>query len=83
MGSPTAEDAPTCRSVALAGRGHLGRSRESDAGLPVDQKATMDVFIAATANVHELTLVTRNVSDFESAVGDFCVRREIRLRSAL
>ena len=31
-------------------------------GRPV---AAMDAFIAATAHCHNLTLVTRNVSDFE------------------
>ena len=33
------------------------------AGRPV---STMDAFIAATAQQHDLTLVTRNVSDFEA-----------------
>jgi predicted nucleic acid-binding protein len=28
----------------------------------------MDAFVAATANVHGLTIVTRNESDFRSAV---------------
>jgi predicted nucleic acid-binding protein len=31
------------------------------------QMSSMDAFIAATAAVHQLTLVTRNVADFESA----------------
>lgn len=34
------------------------------AGRPIH---AMDAFIAATAHVHQLTLVTRNVSDFQSA----------------
>ena len=34
-------------------------------GLPI---STMDAFVAATAEVHELTLVTRNASDFKSSV---------------
>ena len=34
------------------------------AGRPIH---AMDAFLAATAHVHRLTLVTRNVSDFESA----------------
>lgn len=34
-------------------------------GRPIEP---MDAFIAATARVHELTLVTRNVSDFKSSV---------------
>ena len=28
----------------------------------------MDAFIAATAEVHDLTLITRNVSDFETSI---------------
>jgi predicted nucleic acid-binding protein len=35
------------------------------AGRPI---STMDGFIAATAEVHDMTLVTRNVSDFEFSV---------------
>lgn len=40
-------------------------ARREAAGHPI---GVLDAFIAATANVHELTLVTRNESDFESAV---------------
>jgi predicted nucleic acid-binding protein len=36
-------------------------SRSEAAGRPI---AAMDAFLAATAEVHRLTLVTRNVSDF-------------------
>jgi predicted nucleic acid-binding protein len=35
------------------------------AGRPI---GTMDAFLAATAEVHDLTLVTRNASDFKSSV---------------
>jgi predicted nucleic acid-binding protein len=35
------------------------------AGRPI---STMDAFVAATAEVHDLTLVTRNASDFKSSV---------------
>ena len=41
----------------VAGRERVGR--------PI---GVMDAFIAATARVYGLTLVTRNVSDFESSV---------------
>ena len=37
-------------------------ARASAAGRPIE---AMDAFIAATAEVHQLTLVTRNVADFE------------------
>lgn len=40
-------------------------ARSEAAGTPL---GVMDAFIAATATVHELTLVTRNQSDFKSAV---------------
>jgi toxin FitB len=40
-------------------------ARREAAGRPI---GVMDAFIAATANVHALSLVTRNASDFESAV---------------
>jgi predicted nucleic acid-binding protein len=33
-------------------------------GRPIN---AMDAFLAATAHVHQLTLVTRDISDFESA----------------
>jgi toxin FitB len=36
-------------------------SRSEAAGRPID---AMDAFLAATAETHQLTLVTRNVSDF-------------------
>ena len=36
-------------------------SRSEAAGRPI---GTMDAFLAATAEIHQLTLVTRNVSDF-------------------
>jgi toxin FitB len=36
-------------------------SRNEAAGRPI---STMDAFLAATAETHQLTLVTRNVSDF-------------------
>jgi toxin FitB len=48
-----AETADTCGHVLARGR---------TGGRPV---GTMDAFIAATAERHHLTLVTRNVSDFE------------------
>jgi hypothetical protein len=38
-------------------------SRSEAAGRPI---GAMDAFLAATAEVHRLTLVTRNVSDFPS-----------------
>ncbi len=41
-------------------------ARCSAVGRPIEP---MDAFIAAIAEVHGLTLVTRNVSDFESSVG--------------
>jgi predicted nucleic acid-binding protein len=43
---------------------HWGRqvSRAQAAGRPI---GAMDAFLAATAEQHQLTLVTRNVSDFE------------------
>jgi predicted nucleic acid-binding protein len=40
-------------------------ARREAAGRPI---AIMDAFIAATANVHQLKLVTRNEADFKSAV---------------
>ena len=44
--------------------GRLTASREA-AGRPI---AVVDAFIAATAEVHGLALVTRNVSDFDATV---------------
>ena len=44
--------------------GRLVARRES-MGRPIE---TRDAFIAATAEIHGLTLVTRNASDFEAAV---------------
>jgi predicted nucleic acid-binding protein len=46
--------------------GKLVAGREA-AGRPV---GVMDAFIAATAEIHGLTLVTRNLADFKSSVGD-------------
>lgn len=40
-------------------------ARCEDSGRPI---STMDAFLAATAQVHGLTVVTRNVSDFEIPV---------------
>jgi predicted nucleic acid-binding protein len=44
--------------------GRLVARREAD-GRPFN---AMDALIAATAHVHELTLVTRNVSDFKASL---------------
>jgi toxin FitB len=52
---------------AVADRwGEVVAYREA-AGRPI---GVMDAFIAATANVHALSLVTRNAADFESTVTD-------------
>lgn len=40
-------------------------ARSEAAGRPI---GVIDAFISATANVHSLTLVTRNASDFESSL---------------
>ena len=40
-------------------------ARSESLGRPIEAR---DAFIAATAEVHALTLVTRNASDFEAAV---------------
>jgi hypothetical protein len=42
-------------------------ARRQAAGHPI---AVMDAFLAATARVHGLTLVTRNAPDFEASVDD-------------
>jgi predicted nucleic acid-binding protein len=54
-------------SVDQAVASHWGElvARREAAGRPI---AIMDAFIAATANVHQLKLVTRNEADFKSAV---------------
>ena len=54
---------PIDRAIADAW-GQVVASREHK-GHPM---SVMDAFIAATAEVHELTLVTRNTSDFELSV---------------
>jgi len=46
--------------------GQMVAHREA-AGRPI---GPMDAFIAATAQVHQLTLVTRNASDFKASVPD-------------
>ncbi|MGE5566896.1 MAG: type II toxin-antitoxin system VapC family toxin [Parcubacteria group bacterium] len=46
----------------VADRCGVIRARSLDAGRPI---SIADAFIAATADVHGLTLVTRNVRDFE------------------
>ena len=40
-------------------------ARSEAAGRPI---GAMDAFLAATAEVHDLTLITRNVSDFEISI---------------
>ena len=40
-------------------------ARRERTGRPI---STMDAFVAATAEIHDLTLVTRNASDFKSSV---------------
>jgi len=44
--------------------GKIIAAREA-AGLPI---GAMDAFLAATARIHGLTIVTRNVSDFEPSM---------------
>ena len=51
-------------SVVAEGCGRLLARRQA-VGSPME---VMDGFIAATADVHELTLVTRNTADFDRAV---------------
>jgi predicted nucleic acid-binding protein len=51
---------PIDPAVAEAWGVIMARARRTGIGL-----GTMDAFIAATANVYELTLVTRNTADFE------------------
>jgi toxin FitB len=46
--------------------GHLVAARD-ETGRPI---GVMDAFLAATARVHDLTLVTRNASDFAGSVAD-------------
>jgi len=54
---------PVDERVADAWGKVVGRGEST--GRPI---GTMDAFIAAITAVHDLTLVTRNVSDFESSV---------------
>ena len=55
---------PIDRAVADAWGSVVARSEA--AGRPI---ATMDAFLAATAQAHDITLVTRNTSDFEASLG--------------
>jgi predicted nucleic acid-binding protein len=41
-------------------------ARSEAAGRPI---SAMDAFLAATAQAHDITLVTRNTSDFEASLG--------------
>jgi predicted nucleic acid-binding protein len=52
---------------AIADRWGEVVARREAAGRPI---GVMDAFIAATANIHALKLVTRNKSDFESAANE-------------
>ncbi len=54
----------TIDSVIAAAWGDVMAEHEGR-GRPI---STMDAFIAATARVHRLTLVTRNAADFEASV---------------
>jgi predicted nucleic acid-binding protein len=56
---------PIDRAVADAWGSVVAR-REA-AGRPI---GAMDAFLAATAQAHDITLVTRNTSDFEASLGD-------------
>ena len=49
----------------LSDRAHRLAPHSEEAGRPL---TAMDGLIAATATVHDLTLVTRNVSDFEATL---------------
>jgi toxin FitB len=55
---------PSERGVADAWGSVVARSEA--AGRPI---AAMDAFLAATAQAHYITLVTRNTSDFEASLG--------------
>jgi toxin FitB len=59
------EDRVLAVDRAIADRWGELVARRDAAGRPI---GVMDAFIAATASVHELTLVTRNASDFRSVV---------------
>lgn len=54
-------------SVAIADAWGVLVARREASGRPID---VMDALLAATALVHELTLVTRNTKDFEGSVPD-------------
>ena len=56
---------PIDRVVADAWGSVVARSEA--AGRPI---GAMDAFLAATAQAHDITLVTRNTSDFEASLGD-------------
>ena len=63
MTAPNGAAHPSLFPVCGRGRPHMTMARGRKAGnLP----GTMDAFIAATVLRHEMTLVTRNVADFET-----------------